>query len=295
MASTQPMAAVFINKPIFVPNQSNYKIFVAKKETYFSKHKQKLDLLQPAAFSRQYDATPEQQLEFAAGKVLLIDKPLHWTSFDVVRKIRNSIRIKKVGHAGTLDPLATGLLIVCTGKFTKEINNYMAQEKEYTGTITLGATTPTYDLESEPENKRSFEGITLEKGKEAAQTFVGDIEQFPPIYSAIKKDGEALYKLARRGEDVELKARPIHIESFDLLSLEDGVFSFKVVCGTGTYIRSLAHDLGQVLGCGAYLSALRRTRIGESKAEDALNIEDFLAQFPVNENPRKHTRSQKSG
>ncbi len=266
---------------------------MAKKETYFSKHKDKLRELQPAAFQQQYEATAEQQLEFTNGKVLMINKPLHWTSFDVVRKIRNSIRIKKVGHAGTLDPLATGLLIVCTGKCTKEINEYMAKEKEYTGTITLGATTPTYDLESEPENQISIDGVTLEKGIAATAKFIGDILQYPPIYSAIKKDGEALYKLARRGEEVELKARPIHISSFELLSLEDGVFSFKVVCGTGTYIRSLAHDLGQELGCGAYLSSLTRTRIGNFLLKDAQTMEEFLAALPVKEDTRTDIRSQR--
>lgn len=259
---------------------------MAKKETYFSKHKQKLRDEQPAIFREQYEATPEQQQAFAEGEVILINKPLHWTSFDVVRKIRNTIRIKKVGHAGTLDPLATGVLVVCTGKFTKKINEFMAREKEYTGSITLGATTPTYDLESEPENEKSFAAITEEKIEEALQDFRGEIEQFPPIYSAIKKDGEALYKLARRGEEVELKTRKINIATFEITGIELPHLSFRVVCSTGTYIRSLAHDLGQVLGCGAYLSALQRTRIGELKIEDCFTMENFLQQFPLRQTPK---------
>lgn len=255
---------------------------MSKKETYFSKHKQKLQQEQPFV-TVQYEATALQQQAFAEGMVILINKPLHWTSFDVVRKIRNTIRIKKVGHAGTLDPLATGVLIVCTGKFTKKINEFMAQEKEYTGTITLGATTPTYDLESEPENALPYNAITKDEIITATNKFVGEIEQFPPIYSAIKKDGEALYKLARRGEEVELKSRKIFIKEFEITSFEIPNISFRIVCSTGTYIRSIAHDLGQILGCGAYLSALSRTRIGEVMIEDCFTMESFLGQFPLKE------------
>ena len=218
----------------------------------------------------------ETKKYFETGKVLLIDKPLHWTSFDVVRKIRSTLKIKKVGHAGTLDPLATGLLIVCTGKFTKKINEYMAQEKEYTGTFTLGATTPTFDKESTPENFKPYIHITKEDILKAAQNFVGEIQQYPPIYSAIKKDGVALYELARRGEDVELKARTITINEFEITEIALPVISFRVLCGTGTYIRSLAHDMGQVLGCGAYLSELRRTKIGEQNVNDATTMETFM-------------------
>ena len=250
-----------------------------KKGSYHAKHKATLGETTPS-FSKQYGATPEQQAEFAAGKVLLIDKPLHWTSFDVVRKIRNSIRIKKVGHAGTLDPLATGLLIVCTGKFTKRINEFMKAGKIYTGTITLGATTPTYDLESEPENHLPVSDLTKEQLQSTANTFTGDIEQIPPIYSAIKKDGEAMYKLARRGEEVDMQARPIHIESFKITEVNLPVVSFEVACGTGTYIRSLAHDFGAALGCGGHLSELRRTQIGEEKVDDAFTMDSFLTQFP---------------
>ena len=214
---------------------------------------------------------------FEEGRVLLIDKPLDWTSFDVVRKIRNTIRIKKVGHAGTLDPLATGLLIVCTGKFTKKINEYMSQEKEYTGTITLGATTPTYDLESEPVNFRTTTDITDEMILKTTAQFTGEIFQTPPIHSAIKQNGKPVYLLARKGIDVKLEPRKITIKEFEITNIQMPVISFKVVCTTGTYIRSLANDFGAALGCGGYLSNLRRTKIGNFKAEDAMNIEQFLA------------------
>jgi len=225
----------------------------------------------------------EKRAEFAEGKVLLIDKPLHWTSFDIVRKIRNSIGIKKVGHAGTLDPLASGLLVVCTGKFTKKINEYMAAEKEYTGTITLGAVTPTYDSESDPEQFKDISGISHEKVIEATKSFIGDIMQFPPVYSAIKKDGVALYELARRGEAVDLEARPVTIKTFEITSINMPQVEFKVTCSTGTYIRSLANDFGASLGCGGYLSALRRTKIGELDVQNAQTIEDFLLSISGND------------
>ena len=214
---------------------------------------------------------------FEEGRVILIDKPLHWTSFDVVRKIRNLIKIKKVGHAGTLDPLATGLLIVCTGKFTKKINQFMAQEKEYTGQIILGAVTPTYDLESEPRDFKSIDGITPKLIAEAAQNFIGEILQSPPIHSAIKQKGKPVYLQARKGIDVIIEPRKISIKSFEITAIEMPVVSFKVVCSTGTYIRSLANDFGAALGCGGYLSELRRTRIGNFKAEDAMSIVEFEA------------------
>ena len=213
---------------------------------------------------------------FEEGRVLLIDKPLDWTSFDVVRKIRNTIQIRKVGHAGTLDPLATGLLIVCTGKFTKKINEYMAQEKEYTGNITLGATTPTYDLESEPQDIKSLEGISEEMIQKATEQFRGEIMQMPPIHSAIKQKGKPVYLMARKGLDVVLEPRKITIKEFEITHIDLPVITFKVVCTTGTYIRSLAHDFGAALGCGGYLSSLRRTRIGDYLAADALSIEDFV-------------------
>lgn len=211
-----------------------------------------------------------------SGDVILINKPLQWTSFDVVKKIRNAIKIKKVGHAGTLDPLATGLLIVCTGKLTKKINEYMAQEKEYTGTFTLGATTPTYDLESEPQNFQSIDAITSEKIIETAKKFVGEIMQTPPIHSAIKQKGKPVYLLARKGADVKLEPRKIIIHQFEITNIELPVISFKVVCITGTYIRSLANDFGAALGCGAYLSSLCRTRIGSFTLDQSISIDEFI-------------------
>jgi tRNA pseudouridine55 synthase len=211
---------------------------------------------------------------FEEGQVLLINKPLEWTSFDVVRKIRNQIKIKKVGHAGTLDPLATGLLILCTGKFTKRINEYMAQEKEYTGTFTMGATTPTYDLESEPVNFTDYGHLSREQLQQITQQFTGDILQVPPMHSAIKKDGIRVYELARKGQTIELEPRKITIKAFDIVAVALPVVHFRVVCSTGTYIRSLANDLGQAAGCGAYLSSLCRTRIGAFKVEDAMTMEE---------------------
>ncbi len=212
---------------------------------------------------------------FEEGKVLLINKPLHWTSFDVVRKISNIIRIKKVGHAGTLDPLAMGLLIICTGKFTKKINEYQAQEKEYIGAFTLGAVTPTYDLESEPEDFKSYDFITKELLEETAAKFLGEINQVPPIHSAVKQKGKPVYLAARKGHDVKLEPRKIFIKEFKILKIELPVVSFKVVCTTGTYIRSLANDFGEALGCGGFLSELCRTRIGEFKLEEAIIMDEF--------------------
>ena len=205
----------------------------------------------------------------------MIDKPMQWTSFDVIRRIRHLIKVKKVGHAGTLDPMATGLLIICTGKFTKKINEYMAREKEYTGTFTLGATTPTYDLESKPENFKSLEHISSEIIKDMTKNFLGEIMQVPPAHSAIKVDGKRVYELARKGKEVKLEPRKVYINEFEITSIELPVVHFRVVCSTGTYIRSLANDLGEALMCGAYLSSLRRTRIGEFKIEDAFSMEGF--------------------
>ncbi|NBR36116.1 MAG: tRNA pseudouridine(55) synthase TruB [Chitinophagales bacterium] len=218
---------------------------------------------------------------FALGQVLLIDKPLGWTSFDVVRKLRHLVRIKKIGHAGTLDPLATGLLIVCTGKFTKRINEFMAQEKEYTGTITLGAVTPSYDLETEPTYHQDIGAITLSLIQQSVKQFTGSILQVPPAHSAIKVKGKRVYELARKGESVILEPRRITISSFEVLRFEEGLVHFKVVCSTGTYIRSLANDLGVALGCGAYLSALRRTRIGSFLVDQAQTPEQFERSLPV--------------
>lgn len=209
---------------------------------------------------------------FAAGEMLLVDKPIDWTSHDVVAKIRSTIRIKKVGHAGTLDPLATGLLIVCTGTFTKRINTYMAQEKEYTGSITLGAVTPTYDLESEPTDFRDYSFVTPDLVEEKLAAFRGVIQQVPPVHSAVKQKGKPVYLLARKGKEVVLEPRTITIHHFEITKFELPVLYFRVVCSTGTYIRSLAHDLGQALGCGGYLSSLCRTRIGTFTLEQARSM-----------------------
>ena len=204
----------------------------------------------------------------------MINKPLDWTSFDVVRKIRSLIRIKKVGHAGTLDPLATGLLILCTGKFTKRINEYMAQEKEYTGSFTLGAITPTFDLESEPHQRLEYSHLDEAVIKDATKKFLGNIQQVPPIHSAIKVGGQPVYKLARKGESIELASRNISIIEFEITAINLPNVEFRVVCSTGTYIRSLANDFGQALGVGAYLSSLCRTRIGSFLLKDAMGIKE---------------------
>lgn len=217
-----------------------------------------------------------QKEEFELGKVLLIDKPLEWTSFDAVRKIRNALKIKKVGHAGTLDPLATGLLIICTGKYTKKINEYMGQPKEYTGSITLGSTTPTFDLESEPQNFIDFTHLTKDQILVATQNFVGDILQMPPQHSAIKKDGKRLYESARKGIEVKVDPRPVTIYSFEITEVNLPIVHFVVKCSTGTYIRSLANDFGEKLGVGGYLSSLRRTKIGDFTVNEASTIESFL-------------------
>jgi len=212
---------------------------------------------------------------YEQGRVLLINKPLNWTSFDVVRRVRHLIKVKKVGHAGTLDPLATGLLVICTGKFTKKINEYMAQEKEYTGTFTIGGETPTYDLESKPQNFKSIDEISVQGIMIVANKFLGEILQVPPAHSAIKVQGKRVYELARKGREVELAPRKIFIKEFEITKIELPVVNFRVVCSTGTYIRSLASDFGKALGCGAYLSSLCRTRIGSFKLEDALTVEQF--------------------
>lgn len=216
---------------------------------------------------------------YEEGRVLLIDKPLEWTSFDVVNKLRNQLRIKKVGHAGTLDPLATGLLIVCTGKFTKRINEYMAKEKEYTGSFTLGAVTPTYDLESEPVEFKPTDHLTAAQLHEATLPFTGNILQIPPAHSAIKVNGKRVYELARQGKEVKLEPRPVTIHSFEITAVQLPVVQFRVVCSTGTYIRSLAHDFGQALGTGAYLSSLCRTRIGEMQLSDAISMDTALEEI----------------
>ncbi len=222
------------------------------------------------------------QQELLDGQVLLIDKPLEWTSFQVIGKLRWIFKIRKIGHAGTLDPLATGLLIVCTGKFTKKINEYMGMEKEYTGTITLGATTPTYDLESEPIDFKPVEQFTTQQITEATKPFTGPIQQIPPAHSAIQINGQRAYDLARQGKEVKLEPRSVTIQKFEITNVELPKVYFKVVCSTGTYIRSLANDFGAALGAGGYLSSLRRTRIGIFNVTDAktpAEIEAEMANF----------------
>lgn len=220
--------------------------------------------------------------DFKNGQVLLIDKPLEWTSFQAVNKLRWHIKQRfkikkiKVGHAGTLDPLATGLLIICTGKRTKEIHTYQGQIKEYTGTFTIGATTPSYDLETEVNETFSTDHISEELLKETTKQFIGEIQQKPPIFSAIKKDGKRLYELARKGETTEIKARTVTIQEFEITNSNLPKVDFRVICSKGTYIRSLAYDFGLALNSGAHLSTLRRTKIGNFSVDDASGIHQFI-------------------
>ena len=208
-------------------------------------------------------------------RVMLVNKPLEWTSFDVVRKLRYKLKIKKIGHAGTLDPLATGLLIICTGKMTKRIDEYQAQEKEYTGRFIIGQSTTSHDLETEVNETWDISHITKDKIVETTKLFIGTIDQVPPMHSAIKIDGKRAYELARKGESAELKSRQVIISAFDITAIEFPSVSFRVVCTKGTYIRSLARDFGKALGVGAYLAELCRTRIGNFRLEDAMQIEDI--------------------
>jgi tRNA pseudouridine55 synthase len=208
-------------------------------------------------------------------RVLLINKPLEWTSFDVVNKLRKKLLIKKIGHAGTLDPLATGLLILCTGKMTKRIDEFQAQEKEYTGTFVIGQTTPSHDLETEVSEPAITDHITKEMILQAAQKFTGIIQQIPPAHSAIKVDGKRAYALARKGKDVVLKSREVLVSTFEITAIAKPKIHFRIVCSKGTYIRSLARDFGNELGTGAYLAELCRTRIGEFKLADALELDQI--------------------
>ncbi len=225
--------------------------------------------------------------EFIEGQYLLINKPLGWTSFDVVAKIRTPLKKYcnsknlKIGHAGTLDPLATGLLVIVTGKFTKRAEELQNLGKEYTGTITLGAVTPSYDAETEVSETFSISNITEEKIKNASKKFTGLIEQVPPVFSAVKVEGRRAYSYARKGEDLILKPRSITIYSFAILNVELPTVYFKINCSKGTYIRSLAHDLGKELGCGGYLTSLCRTVIGEFNLEDAMTVTDFITSLDV--------------
>ncbi|MGV8878590.1 MAG: tRNA pseudouridine(55) synthase TruB [Sphingobacteriaceae bacterium] len=220
-----------------------------------------------------------KECNFAEGELLLINKPYRWTSFDVVGKIRNSLKpLKiKVGHAGTLDPLATGLLILCTGKLTKQIDSFQAEEKEYTGTMILGATTPSYDLETEVDAVFETEQLTQENISAACARFIGDQEQFPPAYSAIRIGGERLYVKARRGEAVETVARKVQISVFEITRIALPEVDFRVVCSKGTYVRSLVYDFGKTLANGAYLSALCRTRSGNFLLENAWEVAELVA------------------
>lgn len=214
------------------------------------------------------------EFNFAEGEMLLVNKPYKWTSFDVVGKIRNAFKpVKlKVGHAGTLDPLATGLLIICTGKLTKKIDEFQAQEKEYTGTMILGASTPSYDMETEVDEIFDISHISEEQLRENTKHLTGDLDQYPPAHSAVKVDGERLYMKARRGETVELKTRKVTVSEFELTRIELPEIDFRVVCSKGTYIRSLVHDFGKALNNGAYLSALRRTKSGNYDVADSFGV-----------------------
>jgi tRNA pseudouridine55 synthase len=220
--------------------------------------------------------------EILAGKILLIDKPLKWSSFQAVNKLKYILKRKydlpkkfKIGHAGTLDPLATGLLIICTGKFTKSITEIQAQAKEYTGTIVLGATTPSYDLETEIDATFSTEHITDTLISETTKQFIGEIDQKPPVFSAIKKDGKRLYEHARAGEEVEIQSRKTTIHEFEITRIQLPEVDFRVTCSKGTYIRSLAFDFGLALQSGGHLSALRRTKIGDYSVENGITPDDF--------------------
>ncbi|MGY5849088.1 tRNA pseudouridine(55) synthase TruB [Salegentibacter sp. F14] len=228
--------------------------------------------------------------DFKKGRILLFDKPLEWTSFQLVNKVRWLIRkncsIKKikVGHAGTLDPLANGLLIICTGKFTKRIQELQGQEKEYTGTFSLGSTTPSYDLETEPDQEFPVDHITEEDLRNTVLKFTGEFQQRPPVYSALKKDGKRLYEFARKGEAVKINSRSVEISEFEIDTSRFPEVDFRVVCSKGTYIRSLAHDFGKALKSGAHLSRLRRTRIGKYEVEDSFSIDSFKNLLPSQEN-----------
>ncbi len=239
--------------------------------------------------SMNAEDVPLARYDFLAGAMLLIDKPQGWTSFDVVNKIRYKLKHRlgvkklKVGHAGTLDPMATGLLLACTGKATKKLAAYQGLDKEYTGSMILGAATPSYDAETEVEETFPTAHITPELLEEARRRFLGEIGQVPPMFSAIKVDGQPLYKKARKGEMVEVEPRQVHIYEFELTHVALPEVRFRVRCSKGTYIRSLAHDFGKALGSGAYLAALRRTRIGQFRIEDAWDLDalvDYLEQLP---------------
>lgn len=224
----------------------------------------------------------KKKYDFLAGEVLLFDKDLDWTSFDLVQRVRNTlcrkmgIKKMKVGHAGTLDPLATGLMILCTGKSTKQIESFQAREKEYTATLKLGATTPSFDMETEEDATFETAHLTKELIEEALKKFEGEIDQVPPVFSAVKVKGKRAFDYARNGEEVKLQAKKIVIDRIELESWDSSFIKIRVNCSKGTYIRALARDIGETLKCGAYLTELRRTRIGEFKVEDAFKVDYFL-------------------
>jgi tRNA pseudouridine55 synthase len=219
-----------------------------------------------------------RDFNFTQGELLLVNKPYNWTSFDVVGKIRNTLKpLKlKVGHAGTLDPLATGLLIICTGKLTKQIDTFQAEDKEYTGTMILGATTPSYDMETDEDATYDISNITEQQIKAATTQFTGDIQQYPPAHSAVKINGERLYEKARRGEEIELRLRFVTVSEFEITRIALPEVDFRVVCSKGTYIRSLVNDFGKALNNGAYLSKLCRTRSGNFKLDDAFEVLELV-------------------
>jgi tRNA pseudouridine55 synthase len=222
------------------------------------------------------------KFDFHSGEVILIDKPIGWSSFKVVYKIRQAAKVKKVGHAGTLDPLASGLLIICTGKKTKEITKYQDFEKTYAGTITLGKSSPSMDLETELSATNSTEGISENSIYEVRDSFIGKIDQIPPMYSAVKVNGKSLYKIARKGKVIERKAREITIYNFNIKNISIPNIDFEIVCSKGTYIRTIANDFGEKLGCGGLLSALRRTKIGIYDIEDAIDTNEFTSRLKDN-------------
>lgn len=228
-------------------------------------------------------------MDFIKGEIFTVDKPYGWTSFDAVKKIRGAVQRRldvkkfKVGHAGTLDPLATGLLIVCTGKATKKIDSIQAGKKEYVATLRLGATTPSFDLETEIDREFPYDHITRPMVEDVLKKFVGKIMQVPPVFSAVKIDGKRAYKYARKGTEVELKAKPLEISEIELLRLEGNELEIRVVCSKGTYIRALARDIGEALKSGAHLIALRRTRVGTFKIDKAMNIDETVAAIETSE------------
>jgi tRNA pseudouridine55 synthase len=234
------------------------------------------DKITPLPISEEISSEKIPEFNFHEGEILLVDKPIRWTSFDIIRKVRKTTKCKKIGHAGTLDPLASGLLILCTGKFTKKINEFQDLDKEYTGKMILGKTTPSYDTETEVNSENDISELKEEALKEACKKFIGTIMQTPPLFSAIKVDGERLYKKARRGEDIKIQPRQVHIAEFEITEFNLPEISFKVVCSKGTYIRSLVRDFGEDLQSGAYMSELRRTRIGSFHVNDALTVRTIV-------------------